>query len=172
MSNEKLEFCVKRFKAGDKESFNYIYDATYKPAYFSVLYIMCNKRAAEDVLHDAYLKAMQNIDKYKEGTNFVAWLSTIARNTAINELKKSKREVLTDFNEESYRYGVAETEVPYVFELAAKHLPEDEYQVVMLCQVAGYKRREVAEMLNMPVATVTWKNNKALATLKEILERD
>lgn len=172
MSNEKLEFCVKRFKSGDKESFNYIYDATYKPAYFSVLYVVRNKRVAEDVLHDAYLKAMQNIDKYKDGTNFIAWLCTIARNTAINELKKSKREVLTDFNEASYKYGVAEAEVPYVFEIAAKCLPEDEYKVIMLCQVAGYKRREVAEMLNMPVATVTWKNNKALTTLKEILEKD
>ena len=40
----------------------------------------------------------------------------------------------------------------------------------MLCQVSGYKRREVAEMLSMPVATVTWKNNEALKKLKRQME--
>lgn len=42
----------------------------------------------------------------------------------------------------------------------------------MLCQVAGYKRREVAQMLNLPIGTVTWKNNEALKKLKKILEKE
>ena len=78
----------------------------------------------------------------------------------------------TDFDEDSYKYGVQETELPYLFDLAAKILPEDEYQIVMLCQVSGYKRREVAAMLGMPIATVTWKNNQALKKLKKILEKE
>ena len=36
----------------------------------------------------------------------------------------------------------------------------------MLCQVAGYRRREVAQMLGMPIGTVTWKNNADLSSLK------
>ena len=42
----------------------------------------------------------------------------------------------------------------------------------MLCQVAGYKRREVAAMLQMPVGTVTWKNNEALKKLRKYLEKE
>ena len=42
----------------------------------------------------------------------------------------------------------------------------------MLCHVAGYKRREVAEMLEMPVGTVTWKNNEALKKLRTYLEKE
>ena len=42
----------------------------------------------------------------------------------------------------------------------------------MLCHVAGYKRREVAEMLGMPISTVTWKNNEALGKLKKYLEKE
>ena len=49
---------------------------------------------------------------------------------------------------------------------------EDEYQIVMLCQVAGYKRREVASKLNIPIGTVTWKNNEALKKLKQYLEKE
>lgn len=42
----------------------------------------------------------------------------------------------------------------------------------MLCHVAGYKRREVAEMLGMPIGTVTWKNNEALKKLRAKLEKE
>ena len=49
---------------------------------------------------------------------------------------------------------------------------EDEYQIVMLCQVSGYKRREVASKLNIPIGTVTWKNNEALKKLKQYLEKE
>ena len=42
----------------------------------------------------------------------------------------------------------------------------------MLCQVSGYKRREVAAMLNLPIATVTWKNNRALKKLKEYIKKE
>ena len=42
----------------------------------------------------------------------------------------------------------------------------------MLCQVAGYKRREVSEMLRLPVGTVTWKNNEALKKLKAFLVKE
>ena len=42
----------------------------------------------------------------------------------------------------------------------------------MLCHVAGYKRREVAEMTGMPVSTVTWKNNEALKKLKAALQQE
>ena len=63
-------------------------------------------------------------------------------------------------------------EIPFVFEAAAKILAEDEYQILMLCQVAGYKRREVSEMLRLPVGTVTWKNNEALKKLKAFLVKE
>ena len=57
-------------------------------------------------------------------------------------------------------------------ERAAKLLKEDEYEILMLCQVAGYRRREVAQMLGMPIGTVTWKNNEALKKLKAHLKKE
>ena len=36
----------------------------------------------------------------------------------------------------------------------------------------GYKRREVASKLNIPIGTVTWKNNEALKKLKQYLEKE
>ena len=42
----------------------------------------------------------------------------------------------------------------------------------MLCRLSGYKRREVAAMLALPVGTVTWKYSEALKKLKAYLIKE
>lgn len=169
MKASLLEEKIERYKRGDKTAFDYIYEQTHKPLYFNILYYVKDRPIAEDIMHDAYLKALANLESYQSGTNFIGWLCRIGKNLALNFLEKRRREVLTDFSE-PYLGGSYEQEVPYIFELAQKILSEEEYQIVMMCQVAGYKRREVAEMLSQPIATVTWKNNQALKKLKQALE--
>ena len=170
MKHDRLEQKIAELKAGDARAFDFIYERTNRSVYFAIFYIVRDKMYAEDILHDAYLRAMQNISSYIAGTDFIAWLTRIGKNLALNFLEKKKREELTDFQTDAHRYGTAEPEIPFLFDLARKVLSEDEYEILMLCQVSGYKRREVAEMLSMPVATVTWKNNEALKKLKRQME--
>lgn len=169
MKTAILEQKIERYKKGDKFAFDYIYEHTHKPLYFGILYYVKDKPSAEDLMHDAYMRAMANIQSYQSGTSFTAWLCKIGKNLALNYVQRRKREVYTDFNE-GFFGDCYEQELPYVFELARNILSEEEYQIVMLCQVGGYKRREVAEMLGMPVPTVTWKNNEALKKLKRNIE--
>ena len=172
MNKLKLERYIERLKGGDNSAFDYIYEQTNRPVYFAVLYIVRDKMYAEDLLQETYVRAITNLGQYKAGTNFSAWLCTIGKSLALNHIKKYKREVFTDFDGESYKYGSQETDLPYIFDVAAKILAEDEYEILMLCQVAGYKRREVAEMLSLPIGTVTWKNNEALKKFKNHLLKE
>lgn len=169
MKSAVLEKKIERYKKGDKSAFDYIYEQTYKPLYFNILYYVKDKPTAEDLLHDCYLRAMANIESYQSGTNFIAWLCKIGKNLALNYLQRRKREVCVDFTEDYFGKSY-EHETPFVFDLARKILTEEEYQIVMLCQVGGYKRREVAEMFALPLSTVTWKNNEALKKLKKGIE--
>lgn len=170
MKSRDLDLKVAEYLKGDQKAFDYIYDATHKMVYFNILYIVKSKMTAEDLLHDTYIRAIQNLSSYQHGTNFTAWVVRIGKNLALNYIQRYKRETLTDFSEQSYRYGTTETELPYLFDVARKVLSEEEYQIVMMCQVAGYKRREVAAMLDMPIATITWKNNQALKKLQKHLQ--
>ena len=167
-----LEKKIAELKSGRQEAFDYIYEHTHRAVYFSVLKIVRDKMHAEDILQETFLRAVRALDQYRTGTNFVAWIRQIGRSLAYNHLKKYRREVTTDFEADAHRYGTRETELPYIFDLAAEVLPDDEYEIVMLCQVAGYKRREAAHMLGLPIGTVTWKNNRALAKLRQILEKE
>lgn len=172
MSKEKLECHVRLLKEGDTSAFDYVYERTHRSVYFAALYVLHDKMLAEDAMQEAFVRAISVIGQYREGTNFTAWITTIGRSIALNSLKKRSREVATDFHESPDRYGSTEFEMPYIFDLAAKVLDEEEYEIVMLCQVAGMKRREVAEMMGMPIGTVTWKNNEALKKLKNKLQSE
>ncbi len=174
MNSAVLEKKVAEYRAGNAAAFDYIYECTNRTVYFAALYVVRDRAAAEDITQDTYLRALGALENYAAGTNFAAWLARIARNLALNHVKKQSREQTTDFCDEAEirKYGTGETELPYIFDVAAKLLAADEYEILMLCQVAGYKRREVAAMLGMPTATVTWKNNVAIKKLKEYLKKE
>lgn len=172
MKDEKLERKISALKSGDSSAFDYVYEHTYKTAYFTILYIVKDKMHAEDILQETFVKAVSSLYQYSSGTNFVGWLCAIAKSLALNHIKKYSREVATDFDAQAYKYGTAEIKAPYIFDLAAKVLSEEEYRILMMCQVAGYKRREVAKLLDMPIGTVTWKNNEALKKLRQAIKRE
>ncbi len=170
--SDKLEKHVEMLKRGDMRAFDYIYERTNRSVYFAALYVLHDKMHAEDVMQETYVKALSVIAQYRAGTNFTAWLRSIGRSLALTHIRRYSKEVATDFEEDAYKYGVKETELPFIFDIAADVLAEDEYEIIMLCHVAGYKRREVAEMLGMPIGTVTWKNNEALKKLRAKLEKE
>lgn len=169
---DKLEKCVSKLKNGDRSAFDYVYERTNRTVYFTIFYIVRDKMHAEDVLQETYVRALSVLGQYRDGTDFIAWLRSIGRSLALNHLKKSAKEIPTDFDRDAYKYGTKETDLPVIFDIAARLLSEEEYEIIMLCHVAGYKRREVAEMLGMPISTVTWKNNEALGKLKKYLEKE
>ena len=172
MKDGKLEQKISAYKEGDGSAFDYIYECTNRSVYFAILYIVRDKMYAEDILQETYIRAMRAIGSYAPGTNFSAWLARIGKDLALNHVKRAAREVSTDFDAQPHKYGAEEMQLPYLFDLAAKILREDEYEIVMLCHAAGYKRREVAKMLGMPIGTVTWKNNEALKKLKKHLQKE
>lgn len=172
MDYKKLERKIEKLKKGDLKAFDFVYDYTNRIVYFSILKIVRDKLYAEDILQDTFIRALSCLSQYKENTNFVGWICSIGKSLAMNHLKKYRHEIGVDFDLETYNFDSSENELPYIFDIATKILSEDEYKIIMLCQVSGYKRREVSMMLDMPIGTITWKNNEALKKLKQYLEKE
>ena len=172
MDYKKLERKIEKLKNGDLEAFDYIYDCTNRVVYFSILTIVKDKTCAEAILQDTFIRAISCLSPYKANTNFIGWICTIGKSLSVNHLKKYRHEIDVDFDLETCDYNSSENELPYIFDIATKILSEDEYKIRMLCHVSGYKRREVSMMLDMPIGTVTWKNNEALKKLKQYLEKE
>lgn len=173
MSDKSINKAVERFIEGDAKAFDYIYDKTYKIVYFVIYGIVKNRTHAQDLVQETYLKAFKNLSGFV-ADNFVAWITTMAKNIAINEYNKLKREKLTDFVAEN-NYIESDFRMPEedsfgLLKLAQEKLNEDDYKIVVMCVIAGYRRREVAQILNMPISTVTYRLQSALETLKKNIQ--
>ena len=132
-----------------------------------------NDTSPEDVVQDAYISALGHLDSY-DGGSFLAWLTTIAKRTALNAVKKNAREIATDLaeNEAMFAAGGDPAEGAGLIAAAEKLLPPDDYEIVIMCAVAGYRRREVAKIKGMPVSTVSHRYKSALSKLKKYLEEE
>jgi RNA polymerase sigma-70 factor (ECF subfamily) len=122
-----------------------------------------NKEDAEDLLQETLVKAITYQDKYTPGTNLKAWLHTIMKNTFINQYRKMKRAntVITTKDEVDVLDFVPAT-VEYTPEntLGAKEINklidrlDDNIRVPFSMHLKGYKYKEIADHLNIPIGTV------------------
>lgn len=96
MTDKKLTKAIQRYKNGDESSFKILYEATKTRAYYTILTIVKNDRDAEDILQDTYMRVIKSIQSYQENTHFAAWVSTIAKNLAINHYHQRKNTSVLD----------------------------------------------------------------------------
>ncbi len=166
-----LDEHLKKFAEGDDSDFGAFYLATKKPIYHIALGIVRDRALAEDVMQNTYMKVLAGAGSYKRGTNASAWIARIARNEALNLKKRRMRESPVDERENEHLFPVAKPdEYGLLTDVARRILSEDEFTVLMLAAADGYKRREIAAMLKMPLPTVTWKYHQALAKMRRALE--
>lgn len=168
----KLDGFIRRLAGGDRSAFKAIYDDTNKAVYYTAFSILGERSLAEDSVQSTYLAVIKNAALYKTGTNARAWIIRIARNTSINVLNKRKREICVDEQERIGLFGTyGMDESKGLIETAKQCLDGDEFNILMYVAVCGYKRREIALMLDMPVPTVSWKYGEAVKKMRRILDK-
>ena len=72
--------------------------------------------------------------------------------------------------ETRFSYDGINAEDKLTVEQLLNTLDENERQIVVLHAVSGLKHREIASMLNMPLATVLSKYNRAIKKLQKIFK--
>jgi len=178
LSDEKL---VEGYIKGDEQALEEIVRRYISTIYgFSRLYVGDLDKAA-DITQEVFVKAWRNIEKFDVKKNFKSWIFAIAKNTAIDWLRKSKdtpfslldgrlaeeiqlHDVSGSFSTEDLldkRY--AEEKV----RLAVKELPEHYRQVVALHNEEQLTFREITEVLKEPVNTLKSRYRRALQLIKK-----
>lgn len=167
-----LSKLVSDLQKGNLVAFDEIYQMTSKPIFFVAFSILKNKEDSEEIVQEVYIKFYRNIKNFKEEKNVFNWLYTVAKNGAINRWNQNKKKVQLDFEEniESDKDIYIDLEARSVLALAAKVLTAEEFQIITLCLIKGFKRREVSQIIKKPIPTVTWIYNNAIKKLNQILK--
>ena len=82
--------------------------------------ILNNRESALDIMQETYRQMTRSIAGYNS-TNFMAWITTIARNLSYNSYNKNKRVILSDFGDQKYDRQISdERDDGDLFSLAKK----------------------------------------------------
>ena len=127
------------------------------------LKLTADREEANDLLQETSLKALDNEDKYTPDTNFKGWMYTIMRNIFINNYRRTVRDqTFVDHTDNLFHLslpqdsGFESTEGNYDLKEIRKivnTLPK-EYRIPFSMYVSGFKYREIAERLGLPIGTV------------------
>ncbi len=127
------------------------------------LKLTADREEADDLLQETSLKALDNEDKYTPDTNFKGWMYTIMRNIFINNYRKTVRDqTFVDHTDNLFHLslpqdsGFESTEGNYDLKEIRKivNMLPKEYRVPFSMYVSGFKYREIAERLGLPIGTV------------------
>lgn len=123
-----------------------------------------NEEEANDLLQETFLKALTYRNKFQARTNLKAWLYTIMRNTFINNYRKAMRaNTIIDHTDEQYFINSTADDKGFadpssVYSHAQINIVidklEDEYRVPFRMYNNGYKYKEIAANLDLPIGTI------------------
>jgi len=132
-------------------------------AYRLARWLVRNGEDAEDVVQEAYLRALQYSTGFRGG-DARAWLLTIVRNTSYKWLRKTRAyEQAAQFDEEIHTSGI-ETSNPEqqllqnadgrLVELVLSELPVRFREILILRELEGLSYKEIVEVMGVPMGTV------------------
>ena len=156
-------------KNGDPEAFGRLYESCRKAGLSIAKQFVKNDTDAEDMYQDAFLKAMENIDRFDENKEFGPWLNTIIANTCKDFLGKKRPMNFTDMSDEETEFvdTIESTDVSSLPESVyvrkemlqivdgiVEMLPNEQKEATLLFYFKDFSVKQVAEYQNVSEDTV------------------
>ena len=171
-SPDVLDGYIKEIAKEDTGALARLYESTKAAVYGFALSVLKNTHDAEDVLHDLYINVYSSAAGYKSKGKPLAWMLTITRNLCLLKLRERKK--TSDIPMEDWEKAISEndsmsfSDKMVIFEVM-KALTDEERQIILLHAVAGFKHREIAEILDLALPTVLSKYQRSLKKLKKLI---
>lgn len=165
---------VKKAKKGDEKAFGWLYDQYMPRIYRFVFLKVSRKEDAEDLSHQVFLSAWQNIRNYEfRGFPFSSWLYRIAGNAVIDYYRtwKSYQSLETVPEEMVAQSPRLAKEIDQSFDIslikgAIQKLEPDQQNVVIMKFVDDLSNKEIAEILGKSEGAVRVIQHRALKQIK------
>lgn len=158
-------------KEENPQAIKRLYELTSSAVYSFALSILKNTHDAEDVLQDLYVTVYHSACSYKKG-NPMAWMLTVTKNLCLMKIRS--RSKFADIPEEDWNKiplpeDTVSPEDKILIKTCLEKLTDEERQIVILHAVSEIKHREIANLLDLPIATVLSKYRRALKKLQKMI---
>lgn len=166
---------------GDQKAFEYLIKKNQKRIATVIIGILGKCQEAEDVGQETFIRFYYSLKEFRNESAILTFLTRIAINLSLNELKKRKRnffislfkdEAQTEEIELSDDYSFDEKEEKNeLIQKALQYLDSGIRTVIILRLIEGYSVKETAEILEIPQGTVLSRQSRGQEKLKLILTK-
>lgn len=178
MTDYEFDFKMSLILKKDKSGLREIYEQYGKLIYQQMFSVVKSPQDAEDLTSDFFLRLWETAAQYKPGTGHKRYMTVMAKNMAIDFLRKRKHEAWSSDDDDVYHAETADDTNPtdeqmigsITFEQALGTLSVDEREIVNLRIGFEMTFAEIAKTLGKPLGTVTWKYRQAMAKLKKTVK--
>ncbi|MBI3456484.1 MAG: sigma-70 family RNA polymerase sigma factor [Candidatus Rokubacteria bacterium] len=163
-------------QAGSVRAFQALYDRHRQAVFAFLLRSLADRRAAEDLLQEAFLRVFARRQHYRPTATFKTWLFTIARNLVIDQLRQQSGrqgfergeilETVADPGATPLQQAEAR-ELGERLQAAVLRLPPSQREVLLLSRFAGLSHDEIAEVTGTSPGAVRVTLHRALRRLRE-----
>lgn len=158
--------------------FNSRFDSLHNLLFSFAIKLTRNQEDAKDLMQETAFRAYGNRDKFQMGTNFKAWLTTIMRNTFINNYRKNKKRKELEQPVDNFLFAIESTTIGNgaYSNMLIEELNtiingiSDAYSVPFRMFYLGYKYDEIADHLAIPIGTVKSRIHFARKKIKALID--
>jgi RNA polymerase sigma-70 factor (ECF subfamily) len=161
---------VRAAQEGSADALAELYSAHWRRAHRAAYLIVHDAAAAEDVAQDAFLAAVDALDRFDRRRPFAPWLHRIVVNRALDWARREALRRRVDRAEVETEAALGEPELGDELMAALRLLPPEQRAVVVLRHLLEYTPGEIAIMLGLPRGTVNSRLRRALDQLRETIE--
>ena len=179
MSLQQPDFGVlRKAQKGDERAFSLIVRAYQVPVFNYVLRLVGDRSLAEDLTQEVFLRVFQGLPRFSLRSKFTTWLFQVTKNRVLDELRAIERRPRAVVNiEDAPQLEVVDapaerSETIDAVWRAIEALNPDLKMALLLRDVVGLSYTEIAETLEVTLATVKWRIYKAREEVQVALHRD
>jgi RNA polymerase sigma-70 factor (ECF subfamily) len=163
---------------GNEKAFRELIERHHPTVFASVRGVLGDRDEVEDVVQMVYIKVYRGLAKFRGDAKLSTWIYQIARNEAINVVKKRRLETtpIEDVTvaapeREGPEASVHQSDAGDHLEIAMQGLDENQRMALELRYMGERSYDEIAEMMGVPLGTVKTYIHRGKAELKKVMER-
>ncbi|MBT5437684.1 MAG: sigma-70 family RNA polymerase sigma factor [Flavobacteriales bacterium] len=173
---EVTEDIIREVEKGNRKITLDLYHYSFNVLMSSAVRYKNHKEDQMEIVNNAFVKIVTNINSYKPGTAYFSWIKTIVQREIIDDFRKNKKykELFKMSDSDTVQESVVEPEVYESMDSEAAFqmlnvLPPATKLVFNLYAIEGYKSKEIVEELNISYETVKWHIKQARKKLKSLI---
>jgi RNA polymerase sigma factor (sigma-70 family) len=171
MNSVSDEDVMLQVRNGEVQLLGVLFDRYQTPLYNFYTKMTQDRALSEDLMQEVFLRILRYRQSYRPGTTFRTWMYQIARNTRLDQVRKTRPETphpSEPIAQTSYSDSAQQQQETATLQRALMQLPEDKRELLVLSRFQEMKYEEIARLLGCEVGAVKVRVYRALQQLREI----